>query len=262
MQASTSHAAVTAAGPRQTTPPAPARAPHHGRFEVRRALRAVRALLQDPNATDQVFVILEALGGRMLERTAAGMRRYPVGRRLLGDPPALLTQLLDRDALAAHAPNTLARAYLSFVESEGITADGLVAADVRTPVTRSDTAFVQSWLRDTHDLKHALTGYKGDLIGEAALLSFDLAQHPSPGLALIVLAGYLRFGAITSGLEPNARRIVRQAFVRGLRARTLIHVDFPEALGRDLEQLRTELRLGEAPRYRPVRANEVQLNRR
>ena len=30
-----------------------------------------------------------------------------------------------------------------------------------------------------------------------------------------------RFGAITAKLEPNARRIVREGFLRGLRARTL-----------------------------------------
>src|SRR5690606_17608290 len=129
------------------------------------------------------------------------------------------------EALARLGANTLAARYLRFVEAEGISADGLVSADVRRAISRSDVAFVQGGLRDTHDLKHALTGYHGDLIGEAALLAFDLAQHPSPGLALIVLAGYVRFAAIPRELEPNARRVVRQGFLRGLRARTLIHVD-------------------------------------
>ena len=32
-----------------------------------------------------------------------------------------------------------------------------------------------------------------------------------------------------------------------------------EALGRDLDELRAELRLGPEPRYRPVRAHEVRL---
>ena len=230
-----------------------------GKFEVARAMKAIRALLADPNATDQVFVILDALGGRILERTTKNMKADPIGRRMLANPPRLVEKLLDRKALATLPENTLAHRYLRFVTNEGITADGLVAADVRRRITQSDMAFVQSWLRDTHDLKHALTGYHGDLIGEAALLAFDLAQHPSPGLALIVVSAYVRFGAITSELEPNARRIVREGFLRGLRARTLIQVDYTEALERDLDELRAELRLGPEPKYRPVRAHEVHL---
>lgn len=230
-----------------------------GRFDIPRALEAIRALLADPNATDQVFVILDALAGRFLERTTANMKADPVGARLLANPPQLIEKLLDRASLAELPGNTLARRYLRFVTNENITADGLVEADVRTRFSDRDMAFVQTWLRDTHDLKHALTGYHGDLIGEAALLAFDLAQHPSPGLALIVLSAYVRFGAITAALEPNARRIVREGFLRGLKARTLIHVDYTEALGRDLDELRAELRLGPEPEYRPVRAHEVHL---
>ena len=101
--------------------------------------------------------------------------------------------------------------------------------------------------------------YKGDLIGEAALLAFDLAQHPSPGLALIVLAGYVRFGGLVSDYEPNARRIIRQGFMRGLRARKLLHVDYTDALSRNVNELRAELRLGPPPQYRAVRPHEVDL---
>ncbi|MCB9658278.1 MAG: hypothetical protein H6726_11585 [Sandaracinaceae bacterium] len=230
-----------------------------GRYAPRRALRALAALLRDPNATDQVFIILDALSGRMLDRTTDGMRADPVGAALLENPPALVERLLDRAALRALGPETLAHAYLAFVESEGITADGLLEADVRTRDARSDVAFMQDWLRDTHDLEHALTGYKGDLIGEAALLAFDLAQHPSPGLALIVLAGYVRFGGLVSDYEPNARRIIRQGFMRGLRARKLLHVDYTDALSRDVNELRAELRLGPPPQYRAVRPHEVDL---
>lgn len=258
MQAQTSQARSTVTQVSEESTPDPTTLPS-GKLEVARAMKAIRALLADPNSTDQVFVILDALGGRILERTTKNMKADPVGRRMLANPPRLMEKLLDRKALAALPENTLARRYLRFVTDEGITADGLVAADVRRRITQSDMAFVQGWLRDTHDLKHALTGYHGDLIGEAALLAFDLAQHPSLGLALIVVSAYVRFGAITSELEPNARRMVREGFLRGLRARTLIHVDYAEALERDLDQLRTELRLGPEPKYRPVRAHEVHL---
>lgn len=257
MHAQTSQVRLPAAAPVETV--VEPRVMPTGRFDVPRAAKAIRALLADPNATDQVFVILDALAGRFLERTTAAMKADPVGARLLANPPRLIEKLLDRATLAKLPANTLADRYLRFVIDENITAGGLVEADVRTRFSDSDMAFVQSWLRDTHDLKHALTGYHGDLIGEAALLAFDLAQHPSPGLALIVLSAYVRFGAITAKLEPNARRIVREGFLRGLRARTLIHLDYTEALGRDLDELRAELKLGPEPQYRPVRAHEVKL---
>ena len=51
----------------------------------------------------------------------------------------------------------------------------------------SDLDYISDRMRDTHDLWHAVTGYKGDLIGEASLLGFSLAQTHNPGIAMIVL---------------------------------------------------------------------------
>jgi ubiquinone biosynthesis protein Coq4 len=80
------------------------------------------------------------------------------------------------------------------------------------------------------------------------------------GLLVIVAGGYARFGQVSRELAPAARRTVRQAFMRGLRASPLLHLDYVEALGRDVGALREELGLGSPPVYHPVRAHEVDMS--
>ena len=92
MHAQTSQVRLPAAAPVETV--VEPRVMPTGRFDVPRAAKAIRALLADPNATDQVFVILDALAGRFLERTTAAMKADPVGARLLANPPRLIEKLL------------------------------------------------------------------------------------------------------------------------------------------------------------------------
>mgnify|MGYP001817801230 FL=1 len=93
-----------------------------------KAARAMRELFADPDDTQQVFEIIEAMQGPALLRMHRRLRVSKVGRRLLTEQPDLVPLLKDRDALRALPTGSLGRAYLDFVESEGITADGLVAA--------------------------------------------------------------------------------------------------------------------------------------
>ena len=230
------------------------------RLDFPRAWSAVQALMRDPDTTEHVFVIVEALRGTVLERTQWGMKRDAVGRSLLSDKPDLVAALQDRDALRAMPEGSLGRAYLAFVEAEGISADGLNEADVRSKEDLDDDlAFVLDWLRDTHDLKHALTGYRGDLVGEVSLLAFDLAQHPSFGLLLIVGMGTLQLSKRARHIERRAPLIALQAYLRGHRAKMLLNIDYVAALGRPLDEVRTEMGLGTPPIYRDVRSDNVVL---
>jgi ubiquinone biosynthesis protein COQ4 len=126
-----------------------------------------------------------------------------------------------------------------------------------------------SWLRDSHDLWHTVTGYKGDLIGEASLLAFSFAQTRHPGVGLIVLGALLRTTAFGRGhgpVEPSAevdvalfRRMIVQGFLRGLRAKWLVAQDWDTLLARPLGEVRDELGLGDAPSYVPLRTSDVGL---
>jgi len=54
-----------------------------------------------------------------------------------------------------------------------------------------DAGDLRNRMRDTHDLWHVVTGYKGDLVGEASLLAFLFAQTRNPGVGFIVAVALL-----------------------------------------------------------------------
>ena len=77
-------------------PPSPPERP----VEWLRAVRALRALLNDPEQTEKALEIFLALDGAHNEGFFQRMLADPQGRRLLGDRPCLLSRLSDREALA------------------------------------------------------------------------------------------------------------------------------------------------------------------
>jgi ubiquinone biosynthesis protein COQ4 len=106
-------------------------------------------------------------------------------------------------------------------------------------------------MRDTHDVWHAVMGYKGDLIGEASLLAFTFVQTRNPGIGLIVSAAFLR------GRELGVRPRIIHGLLRGLRARWFVGYDWENALARPLADVRRELHVGAPPEYVTVRTSEL-----
>src|SRR5262249_44325661 len=143
----------------------------------------------------QVFTVIEAFSGPAIALNMRRMRRTSTGARLLRDRPDVAALLRDREALARLPEGSLGRAYLAFMESEGITAEGIVEASEQgsdAAGRTADLAYLKDRLRDTHDLWHALTGYRGDVLGELALLGFTFAQTKNPAIALIVIAALVK----------------------------------------------------------------------
>jgi ubiquinone biosynthesis protein COQ4 len=233
-------------------------------IHIRKAARHMRRLLEDPDDTGQVFHIIDALTGNAFNRLYSRIQRHPEGQCLLRDRPSLLPTLLDRDALTRLPEGSLGRAYLEFVEAEGITAEGLVAASEtgRTrpdvpPEVGADLDFISDRMRDQHDLWHAILGYHGDLLGEISLLAFTFAQTRNPGIGFIVAVGYL-IGRGRVGARPMIARALRQ----GLRARFFPVQPWEELLALPLEEVRRRLNVEVAPPYVPVRSREVDIPRR
>jgi ubiquinone biosynthesis protein COQ4 len=224
------------------------------RIRLGDAARALGKLLRDPDDTSQVFRVVEALSGKNGERMLARMKRDESGRRVLAGRSQLLDLLTDHERLMKMPEGSLGREYMRFLRSEGITAEGLKQASVdgRKDGRRlsEELEFMRDRMRDTHDLWHVVTGYKGDLIGEASLLAFIFAQTRNPGIGFIVGT------ALLVGREPRIRRLILQGFARGARARWLPGVAWEELLARPLDEVRVLLRVGEPPRYRPVRTSD------
>ena len=92
------------------------------------AWRSMRALIDNPESTGEVFKIIQALKGASLSRAVSRLESSPEGRELLRRKPQILPVLTDREALRAMPEGSLGRAYLAFVESQYLSADGLVEA--------------------------------------------------------------------------------------------------------------------------------------
>lgn len=217
------------------------------------ALRALHALTKDPDDLARVFTVIDALPGRSPFRTIRLMRESKAGRQLLAARPDLRAVLTDRAALQALPEGSLGRAYLAFVDREGITAQGIVAASEGSEVEHGavdrDMAWVGERMRDTHDLWHVVTGYNADLVGETALLGFIFAQTMHPGIAFVGSLAYIR------GL-PGASMFA-DGFRRGRRAAWLPAVAWETLLERPLDEVQHTLAVEPAPAYTPLTSREL-----
>jgi ubiquinone biosynthesis protein COQ4 len=224
------------------------------RFDLKRAVHALSAILKNPDDLPQVFVIIDSLSGTAPQRLARKLERSVSGARLLRHRPDIVPMLTDRAALRALPAGTLGRAYLDFVESEGISPQGIrdasVAGETSGPLPPA-VEYVHGRMRDTHDLWHAVTGYKGDVVGELALLAFTLAQHWNTAVAFIVAGGVLK------GFGGAELRLLWDGYRRGRAAAWLPGVEWESLLATPIEVVRRELRLGAPREYTPVRTAEL-----
>ncbi len=224
------------------------------------AVRAARRLFDNPDETEHVFEIIDALQGPSLQRVQSRLASTPRGRRLLATRPNMLELLCDREALKRLPEGSLGRAYLEFVDSEGITADGLVEASREARRDLSpELNWVKDWLRDTHDLWHTVLGYQGDLVGEAALLAFSHGETGNLGVGFIAALAWLKLGRVT---EPSVR--ARETVLGGRRmakrAAWFLEVPWHEWLARPLSDVRRDLRIDSPVQYQPVRSAEVDMS--
>ena len=227
-------------------------------FDLLRARRALAALLRDPDDLPQVFTLIDAISGTAPHRLLRGFRRSETGARLLRDRPDIVPLLSNRAGLRALPDGSLGRAYLSFVESEGISPEGIRDASLEgASERRRPKAFVylHQRMRDTHDLWHALTGYQGDVLGELSLLAFTLSQNWNTGVALIIAA------AVLKAYGSDVPRMVRDGFRRGRAAAWLPAQDWESLLALPLEAVRARLRIAPPPAYVPLRTRELRAQR-
>ena len=226
-------------------------------FEPRRALRAAKVLAADPDDLPQVFTIIESLSGRTLERIYFRLQKSETGRRMLATRPDIVSRLADREALRKLPAGSLGRAYLDFVESENISAEGIRAAyhegTSHEKALSPELVWVHQRMRDTHDLWHAVVGYKGDVLGETALLGFTYAQTWNPAIALILGIGLFK----TIGVAPEARKTILDGFRRGRKASYLPEQEWESMLALPVEEVRRRLNVEAPPVYTPIRSSEL-----
>jgi ubiquinone biosynthesis protein COQ4 len=223
--------------------PLPAQLPPRA-VQWRRLWRLLAEIRSDPARTDKAFEMFEAVGGRGDDDFYLRFVASVEGRALLEHRSCLASVLGDRAALAALPEDTLGRAYLAFAQENGFAADGLIEIrDAAFDGLDDDIGPDRQWFFDRltvmHDLWHVLTEYGTDADGEIALLGFSRPQ----GLRGRAVTLFVAVAALTGG-KP-ARRCLREARRRGLRAGCLVVQPWEELLPLPIAEVRA--RLGIAP---------------
>lgn len=222
------------------------------RPQWRRALGALRALLDDPDSTQHAFMVTYYLDGDMAGRRLQRGLEHPEGRRLYWERPSLMALVCDREALAAMPEGSFGRAYLAYLERNGF--DPLAISDLRKqtdPVADRDEG--GEWFAERvdlmHDLWHVLTGYGTDGAGEAALLPFSLAQYGARSNLLLTIGAGLESWRRLPGWHWPA--YLWRAWRRGRRAAPLDVLRYEELLPLPLDAVREAVGIEPPERAHP-----------
>ncbi|HXS06100.1 MAG TPA: Coq4 family protein [Rhizomicrobium sp.] len=215
------------------------------------AVKAVRRLMADPDATEEVFTILRAMRGRSGIRLFDRFRASRMGAQILDQRRSLFATLSDTDALAALPEGSLGRTYQRFMAEENLSPDGLVAPSQiwEEEIVGADVRLFRERMRDMHDLTHTLTGYGRDPLGELCLLAFTFSHTGNLGMGLIVLMGFLKIKSW------KVRRAVLEAWRHGHEARCWFPtMDWETLLPEQILELRRRFAINEPKAYRAVTA--------
>jgi len=222
------------------------------KYRPLRAVKNFQMLMKDKEDTAAVFRIFESLPSKDFLPRIASLALSETGEGLRRTEPRLPEILDDHAALRRTPKGSLAHAYCDFMESEGLTAAGLVAESDRAGRPRFPD-LVEWYInrsRDTHDLFHVLTGYGRDALGEASVLLFTHGQAPSQGHLLIGYAGAANIRKMAKGTRAPVLGAVREAHRIGKGAPPLIEQPIRQLLERPLADVRAALRIPTPVKYR------------
>lgn len=159
------------------------------------ALVSVIKLVLNKEDTRQVFETIMAMSGGSGKTLFKRFLSTESGRKVISGDVDMASILGDRAALRRLPEGSLGRIYLAFMETEGLSIEGLVAAADEANLRFDDEtqfpalARMFRYLDATHDLWHVVTGYGRDALGEVCNLEYTYAQTKNSGLPLIIWIG-------------------------------------------------------------------------
>jgi len=178
------------------------------------------------------------------------MLSNPTGRRILRDRPRITSSTLSLAYLRSLPDNTLGRAYVGWLDREG------VSPDTRAVVRYNDDeecAYVMQRYRECHDFYHALTGLPVVREGEVALKAFEFANT---GLPMTGLAVFSVFTLKKKEWERFWQIFGPWAVNNGIKGQDMINVYWEEELETDVDELRKRLGIEKPPDLREIRRME------
>ena len=178
------------------------------------------------------------------------MLASPTGRRILRDRPRISSKTMSVEYLRALPENTVGRAYVSWLDREGVSPD---TREATRYIDDEECAYVMQRYRECHDFYHAITGLPVMREGEVALKAFEFANTLLPMTGLAVFA-------VTSLKKGERRRFWEiygpWAVENGLRSQDVINVYWEEELENDVQELRERLGIQQPPDLREIRRKE------
>ena len=225
------------------------------RMRPLQALRHFRALMRDAEDTAQVFRMAECLPNRSTRQVAQRFCASAEGRARMEAEPCLPDILDDHECLLRHGQESVAHAYVRFMQTEGLSAAGLVeASTLPGHVAHADQLeWFNDRLRDTHDLAHVLTGYGRDPLGEQCVLGFTSGQYGDWTETIIAWAGTAEF-ALRYRSDVPFVRAVAEARRHGRAAQPLFCQDIRALLAEPIASARARLGIAEPLTYRLAHA--------
>ena len=212
------------------------------------AFRALKRLLADKDATEEVFEIMRALNGASARNGYYRLLSTLEGGRLAYRGEDLAAKLGDRVWLATLPPGSLGAVYRDFTDDGGVTPEGLIAVSKQVMNSiEHPVAWFGRRIRDSHDLWHVVNGYGLDSLGEACLVAFSYPQTRALGWAFIATGA-----AFKSRQAPTRQPYVaaiREGYRRGRAAAWLPGVDWVALLPQPLEAVRAQLGLAPPTTY-------------
>lgn len=221
-----------------------------------KAYKHFKKLIQNKEDTTQVFDIIEALDGSSLEKDFKRFINTPEGKARFTERKNLVPLLDDHETLRKLPMGSVGQHYCDFMESQSLSAQGLVDEYDRWGKRLEDYYDADiSWFgnrrRDVHDLMHIMSGYSRDALGEACVLNFTYSQHGGLGTYFIAHMATIEVRKHAPKGSP-AWKAVREAKKNGALADNICKQDIMALLAEPLETARKRLGIQPPTQYRRV----------
>ena len=228
------------------------------RIKPLKAYKHFRNLIKDKEDTTQVFSIIEALDGSNIEKDFKRFIATAKGQARFAERKYLVPLLDDHEALRKLPIGSVGQHYCDFMESQGLSAQGLVDEYDRwgkrlEDVYDEDVSWFGNRRRDVHDLMHIMTGYSRDALGEACVLNFTHSQHGGLGIYFIAHMASIEVRKHAPKGAP-VWKAVREAKRNGTLADNICQQDIMALLGENLEDARKRLNIKPVSQYEAVHA--------
>ncbi|KAJ8907997.1 hypothetical protein NDN08_008098 [Rhodosorus marinus] len=203
------------------------------------ALLAVR----NPARGDLVAALGETTGSAALQRLLRRMEASAEGSLLLKERAIISSETVSPKRLKRECPEgTFGAAYADFMLKRNFSPDD---RSIVRFVESEDLAYVMLRYRQVHDFWHVLVDLPPSILGELALKWFEWAHTGLP--STLLSASFASFRLSTPQQLHLANDLTPWALDAGAKCANLLSVHYETLFGKDLDELRGDLKLTKAP---------------